>query len=72
VSAQYASEEFKTHEDTIHNFKDACEERNVDYADAFLSGYMTAEEYHKVIPSFSAYLSTRGFSLWMVNVDIIC
>lgn len=32
----------------IHNFKRACEERNLDYADAFLSGDMTAEEYMKV------------------------
>lgn len=34
--------------DAIYNFKSGCKAENVDYADAFLTGDMTAEEYKEV------------------------
>lgn len=45
---RYMSEEHAEAADAIQNFKRSCEARNVDYADAFLCGDLTVEEYKKV------------------------
>lgn len=44
----YYSKEYAKAVDVIHNFKGRCEARNVNYADAFLSGDMAADEYETV------------------------
>lgn len=48
IRARYYSDDHSQATDAIHSFKSACEARNLDYVDTFLSGYMTPEEYRKV------------------------
>jgi hypothetical protein len=48
IYKQYMSDEHTQATDAIYNFKSACEARSTHYADAFLVGNMTPEEYKKV------------------------
>eukprot|EP00243_Klebsormidium_subtile_P009826 TRINITY_DN503_c0_g1_i1.p1 TRINITY_DN503_c0_g1~~TRINITY_DN503_c0_g1_i1.p1 ORF type:complete len:406 (+),score=47.02 TRINITY_DN503_c0_g1_i1:254-1471(+) len=48
IDTAYSSGEYKKHVAHVHNFRAACNDRGVDYADALLTGDMTAEEYRKV------------------------
>jgi hypothetical protein len=70
VSARYNSEAYREHEDAIRNFKRICEERKVDYADAFLTGYMTAQEYKKVHPKLP--FQGQEFDFLMMVLIWIC
>lgn len=48
IEGEYSSQTFTQASNVIHNYKAICERRNVHYADAFLWGDMTAEEFQKV------------------------
>lgn len=48
INEKYMSAEHQGAIAAVHDFKSRCEEREVHYADAFLSGDMTPTEYKEV------------------------
>lgn len=48
IFSAYSSGDYNKHAAYVRNFKAACEARGIFYADAFLTGDMTAEEFAKV------------------------
>eukprot|EP00243_Klebsormidium_subtile_P009827 TRINITY_DN503_c0_g1_i2.p1 TRINITY_DN503_c0_g1~~TRINITY_DN503_c0_g1_i2.p1 ORF type:complete len:406 (+),score=18.59 TRINITY_DN503_c0_g1_i2:254-1471(+) len=78
IDTAYSSGEYKKHVAHVHNFRAACNDRGVDYADALLTGDMTAEEYRKArLPRqrscFLSYPSTflLFYTSWTLPFEFI-